>query len=419
MKNIVLLLVLIFAFSCSSESNPIKNEATEKHSVESLNPSTSRIGDTVTIIGKRMDLLKKMILFNDQQVVGWRDNAVEINRSGFITHTETEISIKVPNFAHEKIMIEFQNAEKTVMELKLRGWIPVIHDFKSIKLVVAPSNKTAFLYDDKTVYRSVDGFLNWSAVYQPSERISAMFFIDEITGWIVEVGDRNSLRFYITEDGGETFNFHFESLESRIGDNSDRGITKMHFISKNKGFFVDSRQNMFVFEAGEIKSIFDYIPDLEAEKMGTKSIYSFSFLDENTFFLGPNVGGAHLFKLKDGEITDCGFSFSNHFPQIIGETGFCLGFDNKLYKSNDKGDSWYEIMNFEGPYSSFIFLNKNLGYLKSGNGPRDSSIFETIDGGISWHKSPNGFIHSPGLSEIESPRRLVGAWGDRLYRYIE
>ena len=108
------------------------------------------------------------------------------------------------------MMVDFQNVDNTVKEIELIGWIPIIHDFSSIKLVETPSSEVGFLYDGNKVYISEDGFLNWNSIFESSNPISNIHFIDESTGWIVEEDYTNDKsKFYLKNSIQSFFCFIF------------------------------------------------------------------------------------------------------------------------------------------------------------------------------------------------------------------
>jgi len=409
--------ILLLLSACNSEDSVEGNSTIERLSIGSISPSRARIGEIVTVSGTRMDLIQKIILFNEEQEGSLLDHSWEISRIDFETQTEKEISFKIPYFFHDRMMVDFQNVDNTVKEIELIGWIPIIHDFSSIKLVEAPSSKVGFLYDGKKVYMSEDGFLNWNSIFESSNHISIIHFIDESTGWIVvEDYDNYKSEFYITEDGGSSFNLQFEISNIRQGN-----IFKIGFISRNKGFIIDNRQNMYVYENGKVIDFFDYYPDFDPDKIGGLGIFNFSVLDENSLFIAPSDSNSSMHKLTNGRLIDLKFTFFDDFPQFFEEIGYCIGGNNKLYKSFDRGNSWSEIMAFEGPYSNVHFLDKNHGFVKTGWYDNNAKQLETIDGGLTWEKSLIDLQDdSIGLSVADSGNYLISIKdGNKLFRYLK
>jgi ELWxxDGT repeat protein len=81
--------------------------------------------------------------------------------------------------------------------------------------------------------------------------------------------------------------------------------------------------------------------------------------------------------------TGVGAHFS-HLRFADPKTGYLLGSDNSILKTEDNGDSWFPIIVPDNSYpgiSSFSFPLPAIGYVIGSGG-----IFKTIDGGRSWSK---------------------------------
>ena len=415
MKRLLVVFITFCIFGSCSDDSIQENNTVERLTIGSISPSRVRIGEIVTVNGTRMDLIDKIILFNEEQEDSLYDYPWEIWSNHFESQSESEISFKMRSFFQDNVMVEFQNVDKTIKKIELIGWIPTLHDFSSIKLVETPSSEVGFLYDGNKVYISEDGFLNWNSIFESSNPISNIHFIDESTGWIVEEDYTNDKsKFYLTEDGGSSFNLDFEII-------MDGWIFNMEFVSKNKGFVVDTKQNMYVYENGKVIDFVDYYPEFDPAKIGGLGIFDFRILDENNLFIVPTDGDSNMQKLSNGQMIDLKFRYNQNLPQFIEETGYCLGDNNKLYKSLDRGDSWSEIMVFEGPYSTVHFLDKNHGFVKTGWRDNDAEQLETIDGGLNWKKSEielQGGLN--GLSVAHSVNYLISIkHGNKLFRYVE
>ncbi|HRG57864.1 MAG TPA: YCF48-related protein [Bacteroidia bacterium] len=116
------------------------------------------------------------------------------------------------------------------------------------------------------------------------------------------------------------------------------------------------------------------------------NLYSVYFTNANT---GYTVG-------LDGKIlktNDAGNSWniqnsgtlnslqSVHFPTI--DTGYAVGASSTLFKTTDGGSTW-NALNIGAPYlTSVFFTNANTGYAVGSNGS-SAIIIKTIDGGLNW-----------------------------------
>lgn len=88
-------------------------------------------------------------------------------------------------------------------------------------------------------------------------------------------------------------------------------------------------------------------------------------------------GGETWSTVSEGEtINDAAGDFD--FP--VNEVGYAYSFNGKLYKTEDSGNSWFELNAPVLEYRSVTFYDQNIGILGAGSG----SIIRTIDGGENW-----------------------------------
>lgn len=88
-------------------------------------------------------------------------------------------------------------------------------------------------------------------------------------------------------------------------------------------------------------------------------------------------GGETWFTVHEGEtLPDAPGDFDFPFYQV----GYAYSYNGKLYKSEDNGDSWFELTAPVLEYRSVTFYDQEIGILGAGNG----SVVRTIDGGENW-----------------------------------
>jgi photosystem II stability/assembly factor-like uncharacterized protein len=64
--------------------------------------------------------------------------------------------------------------------------------------------------------------------------------------------------------------------------------------------------------------------------------------------------------------------------------GFACGYDGKILRTYDGGNSWSLYQTFWAPLREFCFLSDSIGYVVGGNGYDFGLIEKTTDGGNSW-----------------------------------
>lgn len=126
------------------------------------------------------------------------------------------------------------------------------------------------------------------------------------------------------------------------------------------------------------------------------SIYASPQTLSNMYFLTENIGWVQTigyarvpistYKTTDGGITwiqlDTVFNYKN--IQFVNDSvGFLFSKDGSLYKSTDKGETWYFLTDTLKGLHNVMFADEKVGYADAGRA-------KTNNGGITWLKQPGG-----------------------------
>lgn len=413
--NYIIILVSFLLFNCSSENSDEMIDSVNRLAINNVSPSRVKIGDTIRISGNRLDLIEKLVFFNEKQTHP-NDQPFNAPKHYFITHTENEITLKIPWFYHEEMTIDFNNLDRTTWDLELYGMIPIFHSFESVQQIKVIDENIAYLKNGGSIYKSIDGFHNWTPIFEG--RANHFFFLNEMIGWITEEEDGEA-KIYYTEDGGNSF-----ELQNTFSlPNTSDFIRKIWFSSENKGYFVTSGLQMFVIENNTFKNIFEYFPNLNNQQFMYDEIWDFSILNDDLLFILTNWPEDPLIKIDNQNITLSSFeSGIIKPPQFIDNIGFILS-NQHLYKSEDNGSSWTKIKSFENFPRSINFIDNQHGFIYIENGPNPPYFNETFDGGVTWKKYYTftryaTSYHIGDFHDFSTTNGLVGS-GRSLFKYIE
>lgn len=168
-----------------------------------------------------------------------------------------------------------------------------------------------------------------------------------------------------TTDGGTNW------IQKNSGTNRD--LMKVQFINANVGFALGTQTLLKTTDGGE---------NWNAMDIGeTNNFYptGLSCVSENVFYISSDL----LFKKTiNGGITfetaevPVGQNIEN-IQFLTEQIGYKKSPD-KLYKTNDGGNTWNVVLNNfnNGP---FFFLNQNIGFVNS-----NGALYKTIDGGLNF-----------------------------------
>ncbi|MBF0431402.1 MAG: cadherin-like beta sandwich domain-containing protein [Fibrobacteria bacterium] len=126
--------------------------------------------------------------------------------------------------------------------------------------------------EEGAVIKTTNGGSVWDTLFNTTNWINDMFFLDQDTGWIVLNNSTDSM--YVTRDGGQ----NWEGIGG-IG-NNPLGLDRIHFVNSYLGFMVITNQS----EASDIYRTEDggYTWKLIDNENNVKGIFSFSKFDVMT-----------------------------------------------------------------------------------------------------------------------------------------
>jgi len=412
MKNNIIICLFIAIVGCSTNDTADDTEPSNGPEVLNVLPAKVKIGDTIGITGNNLDVLTRIAIFNEK-LTHSNEHPFIVEKNHFITHTENEITLKIPWLNHEEVTIDFKNPYVNNWNLELTGIIPIRHEFTKIQEINVVNEDLAYLINDFNVYKSEDGFYNWASIFEG--QVTAIHFINETTGWISTSSWEGTANFYRTENGGDSFDLvHSFNLPS---------VRKIHFTSGSQGYFVSSEREpqMYKIENDSFRSIFDVYPNLNEQGLTYPQIWDFTIGKNNQMFLLTSWPLDPLIKIDNQNIT------LNQFeapliepPQILNNTGYILT-EKDLYKSSSQGDSWVKISSFKN-YPQYVqFINEQIGFAYIRKNPDSPNLLQTTDGGLSWttyYEFP-GFgtgHYQGGVQDFSTSNGLIGG-GRSLFKY--
>lgn len=245
--------------------------------------------------------------------------------------------------------------------------------------------------DFSTIIKTTDGGNTWNVQsnVSPSQILYSVQFLDANNGW---AGGGNYL--LKTNDGGESW--------TQVNRDTAYGIFAVHFVDPDTGFVFGA--------SGWLSRTTDGGNTWKTQLMDNYignylDIYSFNavtFTDKNTgWLIGGGYYGNELFKT-----TDCGRSWTWNYQAfnpveysfhdicfIDKNRGYILG-NASLYETSDGGNTWHlkNTDNEEGPYSSVTFTDSLTGWIIGG--ATGNSIYKTTNGGNNWTVITDSTINS-------------------------
>lgn len=229
--------------------------------------------------------------------------------------------------------------------------------------------------EEGVIMRTVDGGETWDVQKTMPEPMMAVDFINENEGWAV--GDYGAIRHTI--NGGETWSTQTSPMQGLL--------TAVFFIDENNGWIVN-RDNW-----GEICHTTNggATWTLQAES-SPNPFNDVFFINKDT---GWVVGmDSTMFRTDDGgqNWIKCNLHVSNNpylrSVQFIDEMkGWTVGTAGFILMSDDGGVSWQEI------HTDFYDLLQSVYFTDHLNGwavGTDGNILRTIDGGYTWFRQYSG-----------------------------
>jgi photosystem II stability/assembly factor-like uncharacterized protein len=201
-----------------------------------------------------------------------------------------------------------------------------------------------------------------------TQNINSIFFINKFKGWYVG----NSGTILHTSDGGKTW------LEQQSF--TDRDLMDVFFIDENRGIIVGAGIILKTTDGGENWFLGSVV---------TNAWFRRVYFSDPDFGLVAGITSGWKWLIQG--TTDGGIDWDEQYRGSGGEmynmffvnrnTGWILGRDRILLKTNDSGLNW-EDMNLNMPClegSNVMFVDENNGILNCGG-----NIYLTYDGGTTW-----------------------------------
>jgi photosystem II stability/assembly factor-like uncharacterized protein len=237
-------------------------------------------------------------------------------------------------------------------------------------------------------FRTVDGGTSWTEVYSPSlSWYNNFYFHNPDTGFAI----------------GETWYHNLILKTFDGGDNWLECAVPYTWWSMNDMIFSDEGTGLCVGDHGQILKSTDWGNNWltsDQHQVAIRNILDTEIIDDSTIFIGGSVqhnGQGRIYKSDDkGEswkqVADRYHEISSIcFPSS--EIGYACGPHSlgTLLKSQDEGNTWFEInvQNWEFKPTVVHFFNNEVG-LVGGEGD-DIGCYKTIDGGIIWSEASAGF----------------------------
>ncbi|MEX0662974.1 MAG: right-handed parallel beta-helix repeat-containing protein [Balneolaceae bacterium] len=221
--------------------------------------------------------------------------------------------------------------------------------------------------DETQILKTEDGGETWSEQYHSDDfAMYDFFFLDDQKGWTT--GFSNIVLH--TSDGGETW------IEQTVdGIETFQDFTTIHFSDENNGWIAGYDLFYKTENGGETWTV-QNLPEF----FGTSDIF---FTDNETGWAGGQSTPG-IVKTVDGGsnwISDADTSSINGLTFIDDQTGFAVGWNGLILKTEDGGSVW-ELLTSESSenFQSVSFLDENRGWIVGNSG----TILSTENGGNTW-----------------------------------
>ncbi|TDB68851.1 WD40/YVTN/BNR-like repeat-containing protein [Arundinibacter roseus] len=250
-------------------------------------------------------------------------------------------------------------------------------------------------------FKTTDGGQFWSPLALPVQTdLEAVFFVDNLTGWIVSAYANAQL--FKTTDGGQTWS------ESRLSNAS--GIQAMHFASQTHGWIVGNN--------GLILRTINGGTTWTQQNSGTSNwLYGVHFISETTgYAVGEN--GTLLYTTNGGNTWTSQTGGAGGFFTAVSfhtaTSGWAGGYNGALLKTTDAGQTWIPVtLPFTENISAIALPNDSTLWISTLEG----SLMQSTNHGESftYQNNPAQFGQLNALAWKGQTGYLAGT-GGRLLR---
>ncbi len=192
-----------------------------------------------------------------------------------------------------------------------------------------------------------------------------------------EFGCRSSKSFHITYS--EEYGFEQKNKWIRLNPKpSDLTGNDLQFINDKTGFIVNSRHLLKTVDGGDSWQV--VMPITSGNRIAFKNSFGYIIGNNGAVYKSTHNGGGWN-KVKTS------FGDKLNAITLIHQDTLLITSDDKLFISNNGGDSWIirEIKDVD--IEDSYFTSSLVGHLACRNG----IILKTIDGGVSWYVTENSF----------------------------
>ncbi|MBZ0199246.1 MAG: T9SS type A sorting domain-containing protein, partial [Ignavibacteriaceae bacterium] len=245
-----------------------------------------------------------------------------------------------------------------------------------------------------TLLKTTDAGVNWQSVDIGYPNISywAIDFLDENLG-VITLGNGSILK---TTDGGESW------TDIQTGTTNALYcvdiIDPLHIIAAGEWY-----QVAYTSDGGNTWHLNDELPyDANAIQF-TDTSTGYAVGGENLGIWKTTNGGMNWFHAGEGG--EWGVSL------LSDGTGYAVGMNLKIYKRTGGLDNWYKLILNES-WSNVFFINENVGYLTCAD--LGEKVYKTEDGGNSYSKIENSPEYNSVILFIDSLTGFLGS--DKIYK---
>lgn len=283
-------------------------------------------------------------------------------------------------------------------------------DFVGTKIFFLNEN-LGWIQSNHGFIKTYDGGRNWINYYSTGSLNTNDFcFIDEKTGWAVAPTPNNSSidELLKTEDGGLSWSSQY------IGSSQYSyyaRLKEVKFLDSLNGYALGYYFNYKTTNGGASWSRLNSPIDFQAAAFYNKNnfIVAGKHLNLNCPVICRTPDGAYNWETNATATELQGYTFLS-ITLVDTGTGYAAGSNGIVYKTVNKGASWFPISKYHvDGFSSIYFYNNKLGWAWG-----NSVLLKTADGGTNWKKIDPGFYVSPNKIQFIDEKN---GWAAETYKY--
>ncbi|MDZ7896928.1 MAG: YCF48-related protein [Arcicella sp.] len=264
---------------------------------------------------------------------------------------------------------------------------------ESVKFI---NETTGFVGNNEGIFKTNDGGVTWSKVYNSSKSVKCISFINSTVGWAV--GNQGLV--VKTIDGGNNW-----TLAASI--TTPYALYKVLFKDSNNGLIVGDFGSIFTTSNGGntwvATSTFNIAlyPTFTSVAFApnTSNIWAVGSQHPNGFIAKSSDNGLNWSQASVPVFNNKGFGIPAKLNDIVFTTsnnGWVVA-DDGLYRTTDGGITWQtQSTGVVGLLAAIQFVNTQVGFIVGNN---NTTLLKTVDSGNTW-KSLNTFAYANSLSFI-------------------